>query len=168
MKQLPSSRIDGDQSAVTGSAKSGLGASLSQPASAVKVKATEVNTRKGRPGGRGCCQFSPFESARPESYNEGKSALGCFMDLRTTALLILSFVLGTTVLVSGQSSDPVQTKQQSLKGSPTSQAPDEQQPAAALDPNAPRIGKQTRLEIIRDFETQMVYARAAFPMGAKG
>ncbi len=30
------------------------------------------------------------------------------------------------------------------------------------------MSKQTRLEIIRDFETQIVYARSAFPMGAKG
>ena len=31
-----------------------------------------------------------------------------------------------------------------------------------------RMSKQTRLEIIRDFETQIVYARTPFPMGAKG
>lgn len=30
------------------------------------------------------------------------------------------------------------------------------------------MSKQTRYEIIRDFETQMVYARTVFPMGAKG
>jgi hypothetical protein len=30
------------------------------------------------------------------------------------------------------------------------------------------MSKQTRFEIIRDFETQLVYARTAFPMGAKG
>jgi len=30
------------------------------------------------------------------------------------------------------------------------------------------MSKQTRLEIIRDFETQIVYARTAFPIGAKG
>jgi hypothetical protein len=30
------------------------------------------------------------------------------------------------------------------------------------------MSKQTRLEIIRDFETQIFYARSAFPMGAKG
>ncbi len=88
--------------------------------------------------------------------------------LRVTALLILPLVLGTTVLVSGQSSDPVQSQEPSVKAGPTSQSPDDQKPAAALDPNAPRITKQTRLEIIRDFETQMVYSRAAFPMGAKG
>lgn len=30
------------------------------------------------------------------------------------------------------------------------------------------MSRQTRLEVIRDFETQLVYARAFFPMGAKG
>jgi hypothetical protein len=30
------------------------------------------------------------------------------------------------------------------------------------------MSKQTRYEIIRDFETQLVYARTAFPMGDKG
>ena len=30
------------------------------------------------------------------------------------------------------------------------------------------MAKQTRYEIIRDFETQLVYARTAFPMGTKG
>jgi hypothetical protein len=34
--------------------------------------------------------------------------------------------------------------------------------------DAPRMSKQTRYEIIRDFETQIVYARTLFPMGTKG
>ena len=34
--------------------------------------------------------------------------------------------------------------------------------------NAPPMSKQTRYEIIRDFETQIVYARTLFPMGTKG
>jgi len=34
--------------------------------------------------------------------------------------------------------------------------------------NAPQMSKQTRFEIIRDFETQLVYSRAQFPMGSKG
>ena len=43
------------------------------------------------------------------------------------------------------------------------------QPASAPIPaNAPHISKQTRLEIIRVFETQLVYARTSFPMGTKG
>ena len=35
-------------------------------------------------------------------------------------------------------------------------------------PTAPHMSKQTRFEIIRDFETQLVYSRAQFPMGSKG
>ncbi|MGB8583345.1 MAG: hypothetical protein WCD47_21180, partial [Candidatus Sulfotelmatobacter sp.] len=43
------------------------------------------------------------------------------------------------------------------------------QPASAPIPaNAPHISKETRLQIIRVFETQLVYARTAFPMGTKG
>ena len=40
--------------------------------------------------------------------------------------------------------------------------------AAPIPANAARMSKQTRLEIIRDFETQIFYARTAFPMGTKG
>jgi hypothetical protein len=40
--------------------------------------------------------------------------------------------------------------------------------APAIPANAPRMSSQTRLEIIRDFETQLVYSRAQFPMGTKG
>jgi hypothetical protein len=38
----------------------------------------------------------------------------------------------------------------------------------AIAPNAPRMSRETHYEIIRDFETQLVYARTAFPMGTKG
>jgi hypothetical protein len=56
---------------------------------------------------------------------------------------------------------------------PASPAADSQsQPAAPaappIDPKAPRMSKETRYEIIHDFETQIVYARTAFPMGEKG
>ena len=40
--------------------------------------------------------------------------------------------------------------------------------APPIPANAPHMSKQTRFEIIRDFETQLVYARAVFPMGTKG
>ena len=46
--------------------------------------------------------------------------------------------------------------------------PDAQLSAPKISPNAPRMSKQTRLEIIRDFETQLVYSRTPFPMGQKG
>jgi hypothetical protein len=41
-------------------------------------------------------------------------------------------------------------------------------PAPPIPSNAERISQKTRLEIIRDFETELVYARTAFPMGTKG
>lgn len=34
--------------------------------------------------------------------------------------------------------------------------------------NAPRMSKETRYNIIRDFEMQLVYSRTTFPMGSKG
>ena len=40
--------------------------------------------------------------------------------------------------------------------------------ADPIPANAERISRQTRLEIIRDFETQLVYSRTTFPMNAKG
>jgi hypothetical protein len=40
--------------------------------------------------------------------------------------------------------------------------------APPIPEDAPRMSKQTRLEIIRDFETQIFYSRTAFPMGTKG
>lgn len=49
-----------------------------------------------------------------------------------------------------------------------SNSPQPQKPAPPIATDAPRMSKQTRLEIIRDFETQIVYARTAFPMGTKG
>jgi hypothetical protein len=148
-----------------------LAASLSQGDAAVKVKTTVVNTREGSPaGGRLSLAFSIVVRRFP-SYNRRQVGLGWFMErLRATALLIClpPFIFGAATFVSGQTTDPVQLRQQSMKASPASQSPDDQKPAVPLDANAPRITKQTRLEIIRDFETQMVYSRAAFPMGTKG
>jgi hypothetical protein len=75
---------------------------------------------------------------------------------------------------SPTSAAPASTTQDSTaQAAPANQATDGQsQPSApAADPiasNAPRMSKQTRYEIIHDFETQIVYSRTAFPMGAKG
>ncbi len=43
-----------------------------------------------------------------------------------------------------------------------------QRQAPPIPANAPRMSKETRYQIIRDFETQLVYSRTAFPMGNKG
>src|ERR1700682_2961694 len=78
-----------------------------------------------------------------------------------------------------------QNRSQSGPGSVANPSPEAQNPTSSAEPNSssgqdsaakPKSGsapqehmsKQTRLEIIRDFETQIVYARTAFPMGAKG
>jgi len=39
---------------------------------------------------------------------------------------------------------------------------------APIPVNAPRMSRETHLQIIRDFETQLVYSRTSFPMGTKG
>lgn len=46
--------------------------------------------------------------------------------------------------------------------------PNPQVSSPHIPANAPRMSKQTRLEIIKDFEMQLVYSRTAFPMGQKG
>src|ERR1700693_3596890 len=87
---------------------------------------------------------------------------------RGTTLLSSLILLASSVAFC-QSSDPAQSPI-SPSASSTEQSGDhEAQPAPGLIPsNAPHIGRQTRLEINRDFQTQLVYARTAFPMGTKG
>ena len=40
--------------------------------------------------------------------------------------------------------------------------------APPIPAGAARMSRETRLQIIRDFETQLVYSRTSFPMGTKG
>ncbi len=88
---------------------------------------------------------------------------------RSTTLLVLPLCF-VSWLAYGQSNVPV-----IVGNSPSSSSSDVKRPAdqaaasaSAIPRDAPRISRQTRLEIIRDFETQLVYARTAFPMGLKG
>jgi hypothetical protein len=82
--------------------------------------------------------------------------------LRVASLLFL-LVLVLAILATAQSPSPASYPDHpSIPASTTTPA------APPLAANAPRMSKQTRFEIIRDFETQLVYARAVFPMGAKG
>ena len=79
-------------------------------------------------------------------------------------------VIAVALVISAQSSR-AQTANPSSQSQPSDAVPHAQsgQPAAPpIASNAPHISKQTRYEIIRDFETQLVYARTAFPMGRKG
>jgi hypothetical protein len=80
------------------------------------------------------------------------------------SLILLSLILFASSLSFGQASqqaEPSRTSasigQSGVKIDPT--------PIAA---DAPHISRESRYELIRDFETQLVYARTAFPMGTKG
>jgi len=85
--------------------------------------------------------------------------------------LPVAFVLSCCCFLVG-----ARAQNQSQAASPTpppatdSNAPSEADApvAPAIAANAPHMSKQTRLEIIRDFEMQLVYSRTTFPMGQKG
>src|ERR1700676_2526200 len=91
------------------------------------------------------------------------------LHVRSTTLLALP-LLFSPLLVCAQAVDSVQS------GSSASSPADGQQSSAqppppavpAIPHDAPRMSRETRFQIIRDFETQLVYARTAFPMGTKG
>jgi len=91
---------------------------------------------------------------------------------RSTSVFLLLFpflLFFASFLVYGQAGDGAPTQKPAPASS--SKTSSEQTPVPAADPippNAQRISKQSRYEIIRDFETQLVYARTAFPMGRKG
>ncbi len=86
--------------------------------------------------------------------------------LRGASFLLVSLLLTAPTLLCGQTSqEPASQPSSPVPGGQTAQA---KTPAPPIDSNAPRMSKQTRYEIIRDFETQIVYSRTAFPMGAKG
>ncbi len=82
----------------------------------------------------------------------------------STLLLLLVFLLAT--FVGGQTATPA--TQDQIPTPASTPSPRFDTPAPPIPANAPRMLRQTRLEIIRDFETQIVYARTVFPMGAKG
>ena len=92
--------------------------------------------------------------------------------LHLSALLLISFCIA--ILCSAQdvpspasqnSAAPTASQPQSSGAAASSTAA----PAAPHIPaNAPHMSRQTRLEIIRDFEAQLVYSRTLFPMGTKG
>ncbi len=86
--------------------------------------------------------------------------------LRFASFLFLPIVL-PAILVSGQS-NPSAPQDQVLAPASASQSQHSQAPAPPIPADAPRMSRQTRLEIIRDFEMQILYARSTFPMGAKG
>lgn len=77
-------------------------------------------------------------------------------------LIVLTAAISTVVFAQTANTPPPQAARSD------STTPAEKAHAAAIPANAPRMSKETRLNIIRDFETRMVYSRATFPMGSKG
>src|ERR1700752_4056887 len=86
--------------------------------------------------------------------------------LRFPTFLFLPFLL-PVVLASGQTSTSAPSDQPSIPAA-SAQPKHSQAPAPPIPADAPRMSKQTRVEIIRDFEMQILYARTTFPMGTKG
>src|SRR5271163_3867207 len=91
---------------------------------------------------------------------------------RVRVLLLVTLVTAAAVVLAGkncsaQSAEPDSQGQLRKAVQPT--ASSSEQPAVPPIPaNAPRISKESRYQIIREFETQLVYARTDFPMGSKG
>lgn len=88
---------------------------------------------------------------------------------RLPVAFVLSFCClfgGARAQTQNQASAPVpQPSNETTAATSTPQAV----PAPPVIPaNSPHMSRQTRLEIIRDFETQLVYSRTMFPMGQKG
>src|SRR5580692_12940051 len=104
------------------------------------------------------------------------------MERLRRATLLVVFSLSLAALLRAQSGPPAPTDETKSSATsavaPNTQPPQAQTagqqaaeppiPAPPVSANAPHMSRQTRFEIIRDFETQIVYARAAFPMGTKG
>jgi hypothetical protein len=91
------------------------------------------------------------------------------LHIRSTTLLAL-FLLPVAFSV-GQQPAAKSTPITNVPPASQSKAPIDHSVAPVADPipaNAPPMLRQTRLEIIRDFEAQLVYSRTTFPMGTKG
>jgi hypothetical protein len=96
------------------------------------------------------------------------NGLGWVMDrIRLCTLLVVFLAAAATVVLTSADSIAQQDTRSQSTNDHTQNLPGQSAPLP-IPANAPRISKQTRYEIIRDFETQLVYARTAFPMGTKG
>jgi len=90
------------------------------------------------------------------------------MQRRRAAFLILFSLL--TAAAFAQSNPPAASAPPAEQPATaaTSQTPQLQPSEPPIPADAPHMSRQTRFEIIRDFETQLVYSRTSFPMGSKG
>ena len=89
----------------------------------------------------------------------------CFMQ-RLVPVVFLALSLFVAPAIAQKDNN---TPAPDQKPSPAPSASAQESPAPPTIPaNAPHMSKETRYEIIRDFEMQLVYARAQFPMGSTG
>jgi hypothetical protein len=87
--------------------------------------------------------------------------------VRVGFVSLLTLLLLSAILVTGQSKNSAPSQDQPT--TPATTAPSNTETTATPIPaNAPPMSRRTRLEIIRDFEAQILYARVTFPMGTKG
>jgi hypothetical protein len=86
-------------------------------------------------------------------------------------LPVASLLVSTVFLMAsasvGQSASPAAPANPPAAAAVSSGA-NAAEPVPPIPADAPRMSKQTRFEIIRDFETQLVYSRTSFPMGSRG
>jgi len=82
-----------------------------------------------------------------------------------SAFLVIGFLSIGAILGEAQTTAAPSTPQTAPAAASSFPAPGKSEPIPA---NAPRMCRETHLQIIRDFETQLVYARTPFPMGTKG
>src|SRR5690348_13946306 len=85
--------------------------------------------------------------------------------LRSASLLLFPVLLSSAALLCAQSD---QARPEAPPATAASPIPQPAPVAPPISANAPHMSRQTRLEIIRDFETQIFYSRTTFPMGTKG
>ena len=88
--------------------------------------------------------------------------------LRSASYLFFPLLVSLTITASAQSPQPGPNQPAAPAPTPASSSPQAQASAPPIAPDAPQMSRQTRFEIIRDFETQIVYSRTVFPMGSKG
>lgn len=79
----------------------------------------------------------------------------------------LGFLTVALLATSLLAQQPAPTKAQRSQAA-TEEGERQQSPPTPIPANAPKMSKQTRYQIIRDFETQVVYSKTVFPMGTKG
>ena len=83
------------------------------------------------------------------------------------AVTVSLFLLGSFPAY-GQPSDTAQKANMPATPSKGATAQSTIPEAPPIPANAAHMSRETRLQIIRDFETQLVYSRTLFPMGTKG